>query len=284
MNLTGKSALITRATTPHGRGIAEALADAGADVALAHDRETNVDALVVQLEQAGHRAVAMETGTVTPAGAERLIDDCVSAFDRLNVAVITPQPFQPAPFLDQSEESWKEALNANVAGALYLAQAAARHMATQGAGGRIIFVSTVASEMAFHETSLMGTTLAAVNTIARVAALELGKYGITVNVVAPGWLETDREALHFASPLEATDPSAAEHVTAGIPLGRLGTPEEVGAVCAFLASDAAGYVSGAYISVDGGYTISTSSGGTPYPDRDPWPTFDAGYDPFNADF
>jgi 3-oxoacyl-[acyl-carrier protein] reductase len=140
--------------------------------------------------------------------------------------------------------------------------------------------------MAFHETCLMGTGLAALNTLAQVAALELGPHRITVNVVAPGWIEAGQAGeLHFTAPYR---PAAAEaeldYITAGIPLGRTGQAQEVGQVCAFLASEAAGYVTGTTIKVDGGYTIAKASGNRPYPARPPWPTFDAGYDPTKADF
>jgi NAD(P)-dependent dehydrogenase (short-subunit alcohol dehydrogenase family) len=159
-------------------------------------------------------------------------------------------------------------------------------MVSQNLAGRLIFISSVVSEMPFHESSLMGTSLAAVNTIAQVGALELGRHNITVNVIAPGWLEAeDSGHLHFAGETVA-DPSDEDvaYVAAGTPLGRAGRTREVANVCLFLASDAASYVSGAFIKVDGGYSIAKSGGNTPYPGRPAWPTFDSGYDPLTADY
>jgi NAD(P)-dependent dehydrogenase (short-subunit alcohol dehydrogenase family) len=260
MNLSGKVALVVRAGEALGPAIAAALESAGATVlADAHD---------IRL----------------PDEAGALVERCVAQYQRLDVVVILPKSTAPSPFLEQPEADWDAALASNVAGTLYAAQAAARQMVRQGQGGRVVLVSSVASEMPLHETSLMGTTLAAVNTLARVAAVELGPHNITVNVVAPGWTACGEEqAPNLAAPFP-TDAQGLAQIAANIPLGRVGRAEEVAALCAFLASQQASYLNGAYITVDGGYAISKGSGGTPYPGQRPWPSFDAGYDPLTADF
>jgi len=271
------------------------LASAGASVTFwRHGPIENADEIVEPLEDSEAGVVLLEAESESPQAATGVVESCVARLGGLDIVIIAPQPFSPMPFLEQTEDQWKKAIEANVANALYISQAAARHMVAQGEGGRVIFISAVASEMAFHETSLMGTTLAAVNTLAQVAAIELGQHGITVNAVAPGWLglgdtssepaPSDSDTLYFAGPFEEMGVDAVRYVTKGIPLGRLGKLEEVAGVCLFLASDAAGYVTGTYIKVDGGYAITKEPGGTPYPGREAWPTFDAGYDPLTADF
>jgi NAD(P)-dependent dehydrogenase (short-subunit alcohol dehydrogenase family) len=257
MDLTGKVVLIVRGETPLGAGIFSAFAAAGADPVVG-------------------------AGVASPEEAAALVARCAALRNRVDAAVILPAPFGEAPFLETSENDWRQALQANVAGSLYAAQAVARHMVAQGRGGRIVFVSSVASELAFHATTLMGTVLAAQNTIAQVAAVELGPYGITVNTVAPGWSEGGAGAA-FAAPY-ALDEQAHKAVAANVPLGRLAAPEEIGRACVFLASDAASYISGAYLKVDGGYAITKGEGGTPYPGRPPWPNYNAGYDPASANY
>jgi NAD(P)-dependent dehydrogenase (short-subunit alcohol dehydrogenase family) len=287
MDLSGKSAVISGEMTFLEQAIALTLVSAGANVALVHKGQLEVvEALVERLAEYDGRSIHLAADITRSEEAGRAIEVCAATFGSVDIAIVAP-PNGPAPqpFLEQSEEDWKRALDANVAAALYLSQAAARQMVAQGGGGRIIFISSAASEMAFHETSLAGTTLAAVNTLAQVAAVELGEHNMTVNVVAPGWLAAaDSATLSFATHEMAADPAAQEHVNAGIPTGRAGTAQEVANVCAFLASDAAGYVNGAYIKVDGGYPIAKVPGGTPYPGRQPWPSLDTDYDPFSADY
>ena len=287
MDLTGKKALITGVAGALGQGIAQVIAAAGADlVGVHHDQTAEAEVLVARLQETGRRVFQLEADISRPEQAAQLVAQSVAALGQLDIVIILPHPISPKPFMEQVEAEWDNALAVNVAGACYVAQAAARQMVSQGNGGRIIFISSAASEMPFHETSLMGTSLAAVNTIAQVAALELGRYQITVNVVAPGWIEAaGDDSLHFSGAV-LNHPSAEDidYITGGIPLGRVGRAQEVGQVCAFLASEAASYVNGVYLKVDGGYTITKSAGNTPYPGRPAWPTFESGYNPMAADF
>lgn len=285
MDLTGRSAVISGEMSSLEGAIALALASAGANVGLVYAGQNAAgEALLERLAKYDGRFVRLEADITRSEEVGRAIEACVEALGGVDIAVIAPRDLAPKPFLEQSEKDWRQALDANVAAALYLSQAAARQMVAQESGGRIIFISSAASEMAFHETSLAGTTLAAVNTLAQVAAVELGEHDITVNVVAPGWLAAGDSGLSFAGHELAADPAAHEYLAAGIPAGRAGTVEEVASVCAFLASDAASYVNGAYIKVDGGYPIAKVPGGTPYPGRPPWPSLDTDYDPFTADY
>ena len=287
MELSCKCALVYGATTFLGDGVTRSLARAGANIAVAHEgQEARAKSLVTYASQrADGQAVAIEMSGNGPEQAGCLISDCVGALGQIDIVILAPSEITPLSFLEQTEEHWRRALETNVAALLYVSQAAARHMVAQGCAGRIVFLSSVASEMAFHETALLGTSLAAINTVAKVAAHELGKHRITVNVVAPGWV-SDGTEMYFGAKIESDmDTGAArEYVTGGIPLGRTATVDEIAAVCVFLASDAASYVTGAYIPVDGGYAITKQAGGTPYPGRDPWPNMDANYDPFTAEF
>ncbi len=265
-DITDKRILVTHIGSKLGRGLARSL-------------------------EAGGAMVAGVEAVTTAEDAARAVADAAQTLGRLDGAIIVPASLAPKAFVDQHEHDWDEALAANVAGLFYLGQAAARMMVQQqaavrqqGSGGRIVFISGVASEMPFHEASMFGASLAAVNTIARVAAVELGKYGITVNVVAPGWLEMEDGSLYFAgAEFPAASETGREHVLAGIPLGRAGQVSELAEFCAFLISDGGGYVSGAYLPMDGAYAITKTPGNTPYPDGKPWLPFDAGYDPAKSE-
>jgi NAD(P)-dependent dehydrogenase (short-subunit alcohol dehydrogenase family) len=287
MDLTGRKALITNMTSFLGQGIVRVMAEAGADIAGAHLGQADTAETIVEgLRDTNRRMVQLEADLTQPSNVTRLVAESVAALRGLDIAIILPEAVPPTPFMSQTSEDWERVLAVNVAGMFYVCQAAARHMVKQGQAGRIIFVSSIASEMPFHEASLLGTSLAAVNTIAQVGALELGRHHVTVNVVAPGWIETeDTGSLYFAGAM-FPDPSAEDlaYISAGTPLGRAGRTEEIGQVCAFLASDAASFVSGVFIKVDGGYSITKTGGNTPYPGRPPWPVLDTGYDPLSADF
>lgn len=239
--------------------------------------------LARHLEWAG-AAVFGVSGIASAEGAAQAVAEAAQALERIDAAVIVPAPQAPKPFVNQHESDWDQALAQNVAGLFFAGQAAARQMVAQGEGGRLVFISGVASEMPFHEASMFGAALAAINTIARVAAIELGKHGITANVVAPGWLEMADGTLYFAG-AEFADASAEgrAHVLAGIPLDRPGRVSELAEFCAFLISDGGGYVSGAYLPMDAAYAITKTPGNTPYPDGQPWLPFDAGYDPAKSE-
>lgn len=282
MNLHGKSALIANASAPLARGVATALADAGASIALAdctgHGAPERDEYVGSNLQRNGNRITAVNHAVTDPASAQALINQAVDKLGQLDIVVLLPNPIQPKPFLVQNGDDWHAALNDNFANQLYISQAAAKQMIADNVKGRIIFISSVTSEMALHETSLSGVSLAALNWLSKCAALELGAHGITVNVVAPGWLESEVADTLLLNASIHSDATGLGYVNQGIPLGRPGQPTEVGAVCAFLASDAASYVTGAYLPVDGGYALAKAQGNTPYPDHESWPVYESGFD------
>ncbi len=267
--------LVTNIGSSLGQGIARGLAAAGADIAGA--QYGALDGIPADL-LGPDRLLSYDAGQ--PAAATQLIDSVVAAMGRLDGVVIVPYEQPAMAFMAQHEKDWDRALALNVAGLFYVAQAVARQMVMQGAGGRIVFITGVASEMPFHQTTMFGATQAAINTIARVAAIELGTHGITVNAVAPGWLELEQGALYFAG-AEFPQPSAngRAHVVTGTPVGHIGQVQDIADFCAFLLSDASGYISGAYLPIDGAYAITKTVGNTPFPDGEPWLPFQAGYDP-----
>lgn len=177
-----------------------------------------------------------------------------------HIAVFNPGWHAVSDFIDTTPADWDQAINQNFERMIYAAQAAAKAMIQRGEGGRLIFLSSFASLMPFLQTSAAGTTLTALGSIARMAAVDLGEHGITVNVVAAGWIDTD-----WARPYLHVD--GRTFVEQGIPVGRIGQAQDAGALCCFLASDSAQYITGAIIPVDGGYALTRAEGTSPYPQR-----------------
>lgn len=287
MDLTGKKVLITNILSALGMDIARVVADAGALVVGGYHQETPDDEAMLDGDPPvpSFVTVPIPYGSGDIESSRGLIGESVLCIGEIDAVIILPYAQPRTAFLDQTEDDWDQGLAINAAGMHYVGQAAAIQMACQETPGSIVYISTVASEMPFHEVSLYATTLAAINTIAQVAAIELGALDITVNVVAPGWLQSGENGpLTFAG-AEFPYPSVEDidHVTTGVPLGRIGQTTEVGELCAFLISDRARYISGAYIPIDGAYAITKTAGNTPYPDGEPWMPFDSGYDPHTSE-
>lgn len=176
----------------------------------------------------------------------------------VDIAVIAPGWFDAKLFVDSTPDEWDAAFAHNFEQAVYAAQTVARPMVDSDGGGRIILLSSVAAMMPFIHLSAYGSSLAALRALAKMMAVELGPHGVTVNVVALGWIASEQTAPYL------TDAGRA-HVEAGIPLGRVGTPDDVAHLCTFLASDLAGYISGALIPVDGAYLMTQSDGDSAFP-------------------
>jgi NAD(P)-dependent dehydrogenase (short-subunit alcohol dehydrogenase family) len=191
--------------------------------------------------------------TVTLDDSDALAGD-LAALEPFDTAVFVPGWRKFARFMDMSADDWDAAIVRNFERTTLAAQACARRLITQGQGGRLIFITSMTALMPFAEATALGTTLAAVHAIARMAAVDLAPHGITANVVAPGWLAGDE----FAALPEETQ----AHIRAGIPLARPGSADELASVVRFLASAEGGYVNGAILPVDGGYTLTRSPGRT----------------------
>lgn len=262
MRLKGKVAIVTGASGGIGRGVAICLAEEGADVLVNHNNDPDKASQVVsEIQKLGRRTMAYSADVSKRDQVDGMIQTAVSELGGIDILVNAAGEYTRAEFLNTSEEMWEQVMAVHLEGAFNCAQAAAKEMVKRNKGGRIIFISSVASLMPFHEASAFGSAKAALNTIAQVASVELGAYGITVNAVAPGWIKTEASA-----PLLSQAEQLA-YINAGIPLGKIGAPEDVGKLCAFLASDDASYINGAIIKVDGGYTITKSEGGSPYPPK-----------------
>src|SRR5262249_34834203 len=166
----------------------------------------------------------------------------IAGFGLVHIVVINPGWFGYKSFMETSIAEWEQALARNYEQGIYALQAAAKYLIDEGNGGRIVILSSMSAVKPLMYMSAVGTSLAALHGLARMAAVDLGPYGITVNVVAVGWTGREPAAILFEPQL----------VEPGIPVGRIGMLEDVADVCCFLASDVADYITGQIIQVDGG--------------------------------
>jgi NAD(P)-dependent dehydrogenase (short-subunit alcohol dehydrogenase family) len=253
--LDGKVALVTGAALERGigRGIALTLADYGADVAVndvAHDEEAL--RRVREIEERGRRSAYVKADVSVPEEAGRMVAEVVEYFGRLDIFVSNAGVQTWQELADVTPEAWDWITGVNLHGAFYGCRAAAEQMRGRGGGGRIVLISSVHASMPFASMGVYGATKQAVAVLAGVMAREWARDGITVNHVAPGWVDSD---INRDSPGLATE-AARRATLASIPLGhRPAEPREIGEAVAFFAADRASYVTGAHLRVDAGLVI-----------------------------
>jgi NAD(P)-dependent dehydrogenase (short-subunit alcohol dehydrogenase family) len=178
----------------------------------------------------------------------------IEALGTLDILIFQPPWRLQAAFLDHSPADWDAALNTNFETPVYIAQAAARLMIAGRRGGRILFLSAVEGIMPFEGTAATGTSLTMLDALAGMMAVDLAPNGITVNVLAAGWVQGER--------YDNLSLNTQQHISKGIPVGRPAEADDISAAITFLASDAAAYITGTIIPVDGGYTLTRSDGKT----------------------
>ena len=238
---TDRVVLVTGASQGIGAACARRFAREGAHVVLADVDTDKGQALAAEL---GGRFVRADVGDATDVGA--LIQDLMLAHGRIDVLVNNAGIFRAAEFLDISEADWDAVLRVNLKGSFLVGQAVAREMVKAGRGA-IVNMSSVNATLTIPTIASYNASKGAINQLTRVMALALADKGVRVNAVAPGTIATE-----LAAKAVLTSEDARARILSRTPMKRLGEPEEVADVVAYLASDAASYITGEIVVVDGG--------------------------------
>jgi len=244
LDLSGKVALVTGASRGIGRAIALALAEAGATVAVNYkDNEKLADGVVREIEQNGGTAIAWRADVADTNQTEAMIEEISSRFNRLDILINNAGVVRDFLLLEMGEEDWREVLQTNSFGVYHCSKAVLKGMVMRR-WGRIINLSSVAAVRGGRGQSNYAASKGAINAFTRSLAAEVGPKGITVNAIAPGLITTDMSqgVLAFSDHL----------VRERIALRRLGQPKDVAPLAVFLCSEAADYITGQVIYVDGG--------------------------------
>jgi 3-oxoacyl-[acyl-carrier protein] reductase len=245
--LSGKVAIVTGASKGIGAAIAKHLAAEGAAVVVNYaSSRAGADKVVGEIAAQGGKAIAVQADVARKADIERLFTDTKKAFGQLDVLVNNAGVYEFLPLEQISEDHFHKQFNVNVLGLLLTTQEAAKHFGS--GGGSVINISSIASTTALPGGSVYSATKAAVDSVTRVLAKELGGRKIRVNAINPGMIET--EGVHSAGFIGS---DFQKHAEAQTPLGRIGQPEDIAAVATFLASDDSGWVTGEAVRAGGGY-------------------------------
>lgn len=244
MSLQGKVALITGGSRGIGAAVAQALATAGAAVAVCARNGEAAAATASAIAAQGGQALGVAADVSRAEDAERLVKACLERFGRLDILVNNAGITRDGLVLRMKDGDWSDVLAVNLNGAFYCARAALRAILKQKQSGRIINIGSVVGSMGNAGQVNYVTSKAGLIGLTKALAKEVAARGVTVNLVAPGFIETD---------MTASLPDAVKETYRGqIPLGRFGTAADVAAAVAFLASDEAAYITGQVIHVNGG--------------------------------
>lgn len=252
LTLAGKVVVVTGANSGIGAAIVEACGLYGADVVIDYVAHPEANAaLVADVTAEGGNAIAVDADITTADGLRALCDAAVTTYGRLDVWVNNAGIEARHALLDTTEDDFDTVLKVDLRSAFFGAQAAARQFVAQGSGGVIVNVSSVHEDWPMPGNTAYCVAKGGMRMLTRTAALELASHGIRVVGVAPGAVDTPINATTSA------DPAAKARLEAAIPLGRIAAPAEIGDVVAFLASDAASYLTATTVVVDGGIMQSS---------------------------
>jgi NAD(P)-dependent dehydrogenase (short-subunit alcohol dehydrogenase family) len=248
-NLTGRSAIVLGGTSGIGRALVDGLVEAGADVAASSRRQEQVDATAQAIERRGRRTLRITSDVADRASLEALRDAAIRTFGKVDILINCAGRTRRRPTLEVDDAEWQAILDTNLTGTLRSCQVFGAHMLENGYG-RIVNIASLASFVGLYEVAAYAASKAGVAALTKALAVEWGSRGVLVNAIAPGVFRT---ALN-QDLLDGTE--RGQEFKLRTPLGRFGHVEELAGAAVFLSSDAASFVNGEVLVVDGGFLAS----------------------------
>jgi 2-deoxy-D-gluconate 3-dehydrogenase len=243
--LDGKVAVVTGARKGLGYGMAEGLAEAGADIVGVGPLP--MPEIGARVQELGRKFLHVEADLTSQARIPDIVAEATAAMGSVDILVNNAGIIRRADILEFTEKDWDDVMNVNLKSLFFLSQEAARQMAKQGRGGKIINVASMLSFQGGIRVPSYTSSKSGVAGLTKLMANELAQYGVQVNAIAPGYMATDNtEALQ-------KDPVRNKEILARIPAGRWGSPDDLKGAAVFLASPASDYVTGYVVAVDGGW-------------------------------
>jgi 2-deoxy-D-gluconate 3-dehydrogenase len=247
MTLAGRVAIVTGASRGLGRSIALALAEAGADVAVAARSKPDLEDTAHAVERHGRRALAVPTDVAVYAEVEELVQRTVSALGALDILVNNSGVARVAPLRETTLDDWRRMLEVNLSGVFYGCRAAAPHLIARRRG-KVVNVASVLGAVGLPGYTVYSATKGGVIALTRTLAVEWARHNIQVNALAPGWFATDMTDAAFSNP------AIRERLLRDVPARRPGRPEEIGSLAVYLASPASDFMTGQTVFLDGGHS------------------------------
>ena len=253
IDLTSKVALITGSSRGIGRACAVEMARAGADICVNyHSHPAEAEAVAAKIRDLGRRAIIVGCDVSDRAAVDAMVAQTIAELGSLDIAVANAYYSKREPFLELSLDAMRQTLDVTLWGAFHLAQSAARHMNVRGQGGALLFITSVLAQIPMPTSLPYNTAKAGVEHMCATIARELAPHKIRANAIEPGWTDTPGER-QFTSEDEIRQGGER------LPWGRLATSEDIANAAVFLCSDAADYITGTVLKVDGGYTLNPPS-------------------------
>ncbi len=250
-NLSGKMAIVTGTSRGLGQYFARALAKAGADLVITSRELSRLTEFKREIESLGRRALAVQLDVLSQDDIEKMVRLTIKEYGKIDILVNNAGLNIRKPTTEVTQQDWDTVLDTNLKGSFFCAQAVAKEMIKRNYG-RIINVGSCTCVFGMEGITAYTASRGGVLSMTRSLAVEWGKFGITVNVLAPGWFKTAQNAVLYENK------EWVDYITNRIPLNRPGQPNDLDGTVVFLASDACEYITGQIILVDGGFTTGAT--------------------------